>query len=180
MSTLQNDQRYASLLDHFRKATSREVDESEVRRFYEFILSQKNGELIIDSVIHPEGTFAHKVALNPKANDRDLETSTSAEGGLLNLWIYTQLDLKASNIARRFQGSSWGITPGIPVGALFGTLWYNTVDDLRGNCSYFWGSFDQYVYVNFWRGDEQIGVFHAGHVGAAIGGSWGDGDWTEE
>ncbi|KAH7401301.1 hypothetical protein BKA66DRAFT_436454 [Pyrenochaeta sp. MPI-SDFR-AT-0127] len=179
MSGSASDKPYAPLLVHFRKTASGEVDESQVKDFYEFIISQEHGETILDSILHQEGTFAHKVALNAEAKD-EFKTSTSAEAGLLNLWFYTQLDLKAKNISRRFQGSAWGVSPGLPVGALFGTLWYNDVSELKGKCSFFVGSFTQYVYANFWNGDKHIATFHGGHVGSAIGGSWGSGEWKEQ
>ncbi|KAI1748172.1 hypothetical protein F4782DRAFT_534758 [Xylaria castorea] len=90
-------QRYAFLLAHFCKTAITDVDKSQVKRFYEFIVSQQHGKLILDSVFNPQGIFAHEVALKANAND-DFRSSTSAEAGLLNLWIYTQLNLKAKNI----------------------------------------------------------------------------------
>ncbi|KAI0188468.1 hypothetical protein EV127DRAFT_129774 [Xylaria flabelliformis] len=178
MTTTQSDQRYASLLAHFQKeAKGEDVDEAQVKSFYEYIISQEHGDLILDSVVNPEGSFAHKVALKAAANG-DFNNSTSAEAGLLNLWFYTQLDLKANNIGKRFQGSAGGFTPGLPVGALYGTLWYNDPNTLSGSCSYFVGSATQYTYINIWSGNVHVATFHGGQVGSAIGGSWGKGEWV--
>ncbi|KAI1738235.1 hypothetical protein F4680DRAFT_426541 [Xylaria scruposa] len=178
MSILENDQRYASLLAHFRKeAKGGDVDEAQVKSFYEYIISHEHGESILDSVVNPQRSFAHQVALKPAAND-DFKNSTSSEAGLLNLWFYTQLDLKANNIGKRFQGSAGGFSIGLPVGALYGTLWYNDLSSLSGSCSYFMGSATQYTYINIWKGNVHVATFHGGLVGSSIGGSWGSGKWV--
>jgi len=116
MSTESKD-RYALFREHIQRSFNGQVDESQVKSFFDSIISHKNGENILDSVLKREGSFDHRVAVKADSTE-DFRASTSAEGRLLNLWFYTQLDLTAGDIKRRFLGNGFGVVLGFPAGAL--------------------------------------------------------------
>ncbi|UKZ80148.1 hypothetical protein TrVFT333_007905 [Trichoderma virens FT-333] len=164
-----------SFLRHMRERSNPELDEGRLNDFYDFVMSQQHGEQILESIVRPEYVYNRSVTLQS-----DFNTSTYAAGSLLPLIFYDQLHLEAHDVKKSFTGHTWGLVLGIPGGAVFGTLFYNDIAELEGECSLFIGVFSQYVYANFWKNNTQIATYHSGMVGDAVGGSWGTGEWSNE
>ncbi|KAI1454146.1 hypothetical protein F4805DRAFT_334350 [Annulohypoxylon moriforme] len=170
------DERYSLLKEYVRGKPELELNDEQFNSLYQLIQSQPNRDSILDSIVNPTGTFTRSFSVNQSPGD-DFRSTISAAGSIVNLWIYNRVNLVGRDIKREFTGDSWGFIPGLPAGALFGTMWYNDASDFEGSCQFFVGGIAEYIYVNFWRGNKQTAVFHAGNVGGAVGGSWGSGNW---
>ncbi|KAH6845155.1 hypothetical protein B0I37DRAFT_177682 [Chaetomium sp. MPI-CAGE-AT-0009] len=168
-----DDAALSTFLREMREKNETNADEKQLKDLYGFVMSQQHGEQILESIVHPENVFRQSVDLQS-----DFNSSTYAAGSLLPLFIWDQLQIGSHDIKKSFLGHTWGLVVGIPGGAIFGTLFYNDVAELHGECSLFIGVTLEYVYANFWKGNKQIATYHSGMVGAAVGGGWGTGEWT--
>ncbi|KAK0712695.1 hypothetical protein B0T26DRAFT_677121 [Lasiosphaeria miniovina] len=174
----EQSEQFSSFVEHLQaehgSIDGKTTNLNQLKSFYDFIVGQPNGSVILDSIVSPAKTAALTTA---SVKDAGFSNETGAAGSLFNVWVYNQLQVKADGLGRSFDGKSFGLVAGLPGGALFGTLYYNSSEDVKGDCDMYIGATPGYLYANFSRGGSQFAAFHAFNVGANAGGAWGSGTW---
>jgi len=119
------------LQDVITKTQPQPILEKDLQDMHDHILSQPGGEDTIR-------LLGKHMSQNTTVTTMDLgngagafKAKTSAKGNLLNLWFYQRVNIQANG--KDFTANMGGFTPGIPVGALFGDLYYDDINDIGGD-----------------------------------------------
>jgi hypothetical protein len=129
--TMSQPETITILQDVITKTQPQPILKKDLQDMHDHILSQPGGEDTIRLLGKhmSQNTTVTTMSLGNGAGA--FKAKTSAKGNLLNLWFYQRVNIQANG--KDFTANMGGFTPGIPVGALFGDLYYDDINDISGD-----------------------------------------------
>ncbi|KAF5532049.1 hypothetical protein FMEXI_12668 [Fusarium mexicanum] len=154
---------------------------SDLETFYHYIIAQPEGASDLAALAATSASQANPStnaadAAAPEVKAAGFRNETSANGSVINLWVYQRVYINA--LDKTCTINMGGITPGFPGGATFGTLYYDDASDLSGDCDVVFTGFITYYALYFRRNGNLFATYQSGNVGAATGVAGGTGNWA--
>ncbi|KAF5587252.1 hypothetical protein FPCIR_7660 [Fusarium pseudocircinatum] len=154
---------------------------SDLESFYKYILAQPEGPsdlaaLAATTAAKADITSNTADAAAPEVKAAGFNNQTSANGSVINLWVYQRVYINA--LGKTCTINMGGVTPGFPGGATFGTLYYDDASDLSGDCDVVFTGFISYFALYFRRNNNLFATYQSGNVGSATGVAGGTGNWA--
>ncbi|KEF53853.1 uncharacterized protein A1O9_10255 [Exophiala aquamarina CBS 119918] len=147
----------------------------DLNTFHKYILSKPEGPANLGKLASVDAPNAALVDV--KSGGPDFSQQASASGSVLNLWVYQRVTVTA--LGKECVANMGGITPGFPGGATFGTLYYNNISDLSGDCDVAFAGLGPYFSLYYRRNGATFAMYQAGNVGWTSGTAGGTGTWSD-
>ncbi|SCO92486.1 uncharacterized protein FRV6_16614 [Fusarium oxysporum] len=152
----------------------------DLQSFYKFVIAQPEGPADLASLAATTATQANTTsktaALAAPNAPSGFQQQTSANGSVINLWVYQRVYINA--LGKQCTINMGGVTPGLAGGATFGTLFYDNESDLNGGCDVAFTGFGPYYALYFRRDGGTFATYQSGNVGWASGVAGGRGNWA--
>ncbi|KAF5563567.1 hypothetical protein FPANT_14214 [Fusarium pseudoanthophilum] len=154
---------------------------SDLESFYKYILAQPDGPSDLSALAATTATKADITsntadAAAPEVKAAGFRNSTSANGSVINLWVYQRVYV--NTLGKTCTINIGGVTPGFPGGATFSTLYYDKESDLSGDCNVVFTGFTSYFALYFRKNNNLFATYQSGNVGWATGVAGGSGNWA--
>jgi hypothetical protein len=177
-SAARDDTALRTFIRDMRKKNDDWTGDDRLTALYDFVMSQQNGKQLLENVVDPDNFFRQFRDL--KGNFKE---STAASVSLLQGLFVSQLQIWAfhGGAIVEFTGHAGGMIVGIPLTRPHdGTLFYNDVAELQGECSFFFVTAGGTLQATFWMGGTPIAIFQAeNNVLTHPDGISGNGKWTK-